>query len=68
MFETRAAEKRLKVFISYSRKDIAFAQRIVAALESRGLARKIITRDREPLIEHRDPVCHTAEVISHQLL
>ena len=68
MFEACAAEKGLKVFMSYSRKDIAFALRIVAALEGRGLAPEIDTRDHEPLIEHRDLVCHTAEVISHDLL
>jgi hypothetical protein len=43
--ETRTVEKRLKVFISYSRKDISFAQRIVVALEAGGLAPKIDTRD-----------------------
>jgi hypothetical protein len=43
MTEARADEKKLKVFISYSRKDLAFAQRIVAALEAR-LVHKIDTR------------------------
>jgi len=68
MFGARAAEKGLKAYISYSREDIAFAQRIVAALEVWGLAHKIDTRDRQPLIEHRDLVCPTAEVVSHHLL
>jgi hypothetical protein len=68
MLEARAAEKGLKAYISYSREDIAFAQRIVAALEARGLAHKIDPRDRQPLIERRDLVCPTAEVISHHLL
>jgi hypothetical protein len=63
MFETRAAEKRLKVIISYMRKDIAFAPRF-----ARGLAPKIHTRDHEPLIEHCDLVVNAAEVISHHLL
>jgi formylglycine-generating enzyme required for sulfatase activity len=36
---------KLKVFISYSRKDLDFAQRLVSALEARGLAPKIDTRD-----------------------
>jgi hypothetical protein len=31
MFETRAAEKALRAYISHSREDIAFAQRIDAA-------------------------------------
>jgi WD40 repeat protein len=54
MAETRGAEeKNLKVFISYSRKDIAFAQRIVAALETRGLAPKIDTRDLPKLEDWR---------------
>jgi hypothetical protein len=68
MFEARAAEKGLKVCIFYSRKDVAFAQRIVAAFEARALAPKIDTRDHEPLVEQRDLVCHTAEVISCHFL
>jgi WD40 repeat protein len=39
------ADKKLNVFISYSRKDLAFAQRIVKALEARGLQVTIDTRD-----------------------
>jgi hypothetical protein len=53
MPETRAAEKRLKVFISYSRKDFAFAEQVVAALEARGLAPKIAIRDLPTLQEWR---------------
>jgi hypothetical protein len=45
MAETRTVQTKLKVFISYSRKDVAFAQHIVAALETRGIAPKIDTRD-----------------------
>jgi hypothetical protein len=68
MCEARAAEKGLRVFRSCSRKDIAFAQRIAAAREARGLAPKIDTRDHEPLIEDRDLVRHAEEVISHHVL
>src|SRR5580704_7733085 len=54
MVATQAAEpKRLKVFISYSRKDVAFAQKIVAALEARGVAPKIDTRDLPKLEDWR---------------
>jgi hypothetical protein len=54
MPETRAAEeKRLNVFISYSRKDIVFAQRVVAELEARGVAPKIDTRDLPKLEDWR---------------
>lgn len=45
MPETGSAEKKLKVFISFSRKDTAFAQQIVAALQARGIAPEIDTRD-----------------------
>jgi len=41
---------KTKVFISYSRKDIAFADRLVAALEARGIEVKIDRRDL-PLLE-----------------
>jgi hypothetical protein len=52
--ETRVAiDKRLKVFISYSRKDFVFAQRIVVALESRGLTPKIDTRELPKLEDWR---------------
>jgi hypothetical protein len=47
------AAKKLKVFISYSRKDLAFAQHIVAGLEARGLAPKIDTRDLPKLEDWR---------------
>src|SRR5262245_41792959 len=40
-----APESRTKIFISYSRTDVAFADRIEAALEDRGF---------EPLIDRRD--------------
>jgi TIR domain len=45
MHQRAANGNKLKVFISYSRKDLTFGQRIVAALESRALAPKIDTRD-----------------------
>jgi hypothetical protein len=46
MSATQAADQRqLNVFVSYSRKDINFAQKVVAALEARGLTPKIDTRD-----------------------
>ncbi|MFI4998188.1 MAG: toll/interleukin-1 receptor domain-containing protein, partial [Hyphomicrobiales bacterium] len=41
----RAAEPKAKVFISYSRKDMAFADRLEAALEARGI---------EPLIDRSE--------------
>jgi hypothetical protein len=53
MAETRAAEKRLKVFISYSRRDLSFAQQIVSALEARGVAPKIDMRDLPKLEDWR---------------
>ncbi|MEI9901126.1 MAG: toll/interleukin-1 receptor domain-containing protein [Hyphomicrobium sp.] len=40
-----APREKLKVFISYSRRDIAFALRLVAALEARSLDVLIDTRD-----------------------
>jgi hypothetical protein len=40
-----AGDRKIRVFISYSRKDIHFAQQIVAALETRGISAKIDTRD-----------------------
>jgi hypothetical protein len=42
---TAATPNRLKVFISYSRRDVDFAQRIVDAIEARGIAAKFDTRD-----------------------
>ena len=48
-----AAAKKLKVFISYSRRDLVFAERIVAALEARGLSPKIDTRDLPKLEDWR---------------
>jgi TIR domain len=39
MIATHArADQKLKVFVSYARKDLTFAEKIVAALEARGLA------------------------------
>jgi TIR domain len=46
-------EPKVKVFISYSRKDLAFAERILAALEARGLAPKLDTRDLPKLEDWR---------------
>ena len=48
-----AVLNKLKVFISYSRKDLVFAERIVRALEARGLAPKIDTRDLPKLEDWR---------------
>jgi hypothetical protein len=53
MAATPTVETRLKVFISYSRKDLGFAQLIVAALEARGLAPTIDTRDLPKLEDWR---------------
>jgi hypothetical protein len=54
MAKTRASDdNKLKVFISYSRKDVVFARSIVAALEARGLAPKIDTRDLPKLEDWR---------------
>jgi WD40 repeat protein/Tfp pilus assembly protein PilF len=53
MPHTGSTEGKLKVFISYSRKDVAFAQRIVSALEVRGVAPKIDTRDLPKLEDWR---------------
>ena len=50
--ETAASEK-LKVFISYSRKDLAFTLRLVAALEARGLDVLIDTRDLPLAVEFK---------------
>ncbi len=44
---------KLKVFISYARKDCEFAKRLVAALEARGLAPKIDVRDLPKLEDWR---------------
>jgi hypothetical protein len=46
-------DKKLKVFISYSRNDMAFALRVVAALEVRGLSPKMDTRDLPKLEDWR---------------
>ncbi|UGY19615.1 toll/interleukin-1 receptor domain-containing protein [Bradyrhizobium septentrionale] len=46
-------QKQLGVFISYSRKDVDFAQKIVAALEARGLTPRIDTRDLPKLEDWR---------------
>jgi TIR domain len=40
-----ATDRKIKVFVSYSRKDVDFAQRLVAALETRGISARIDTRD-----------------------
>jgi TIR domain/YARHG domain len=45
--------KKLKAFISYSRRDLDFAQRVVMALENRGLAPRIDTRDLPTLEDWR---------------
>jgi hypothetical protein len=42
---TRGAERKTKIFISYSRKDLAFADRLDAALTARGF---------EPLIDRTE--------------
>jgi hypothetical protein len=47
------AEHKVKVFISYSRRDRAFAERLVAALEARGLEPKLDTRDLPKLEDWR---------------
>jgi hypothetical protein len=48
-----AADHKIKVFISYARKDIAFARRITAALEARGVTARIDTRDLPKLEDWR---------------
>ncbi|WP_315730381.1 MULTISPECIES: toll/interleukin-1 receptor domain-containing protein [unclassified Bradyrhizobium] len=54
MATTQAADKKeLDVFISYSRKDIDFARKVVVALEARGLKPKIDTRDLPKLEDWR---------------
>lgn len=46
MAESRgAADSRLKVFVSYSRQDLSFTERLVEALEARGLDVLIDRRD-----------------------
>ena len=47
------SERKVKVFISYSRRDRAFAERLVAALEARGLEPKLDTRDLPKLEDWR---------------
>ncbi len=47
------AEHKVKVFVSYSRRDRVFAERIVAALEARGLEPKLDTRDLPKLEDWR---------------
>jgi len=57
---------KLKVFISYSRKDLDFAQAIVVALEARGLAPKIDTRDLPKLEDWRSELLgfiHEADAV-----
>jgi WD40 repeat protein len=46
-------EEKLKVFVSYARKDLAFAEQLVAALEARGLSPTIDTRDLPKLEDWR---------------
>jgi hypothetical protein len=46
-------QSRIKVFISYARKDLAFAERLVAALAERGVEAKIDTRDLPKLEDWR---------------
>jgi hypothetical protein len=53
MPETGAVGTKLKVFISYSRKDLAFAEGIVTALEALGLTPTIDTRDLPKLEDWR---------------
>lgn len=50
--------QQLKVFISYSRKDLDFAQRLVASLEKRGIAVLIDTRDLPTLRDWRRELLH----------
>ncbi|WP_084251800.1 TIR domain-containing protein [Bradyrhizobium sp. AT1] len=45
--------EKLKVFISYSRKDLSFALRVAGALEARGLSPKIDTQDLPTLEDWR---------------
>jgi WD40 repeat protein len=46
-------DDRVKVFVSYSRRDIAFTERLVEALKARGLAAKVDTRDLPKLEDWR---------------
>ena len=48
-----ASDRPLQVFISYARKDLAFAERIATGLESRGLEVKIDMRDLPKLEDWR---------------
>ena len=43
-----AAEQRTKVFVSYSRKDLDFAERLVAAMNSRGFEAYLDRKDIAP--------------------
>jgi TIR domain-containing protein len=47
------SDDRVKVFISYSRRDLPFTERLVEALQARGLAAKIDTRDLPKLEDWR---------------
>lgn len=49
----KSLDARLRVFISYSRRDLAFAERLVAALETRNIAPKLDTRDLPTLEDWR---------------
>ena len=50
---TAKSDDRVKVFISYSRRDLAFTERLVEGLKARGLAAKIDTRDLPKLEDWR---------------
>lgn len=52
------AVENIKVFISYSRKDKAFARQLVTALEARGIAAQIDERDLPTLEDWRRELLH----------
>jgi formylglycine-generating enzyme required for sulfatase activity len=49
--DTRRSDQKLTVFVSYSRKDLAFADQLVAALETRGFEVLIDRRDLPELVD-----------------
>jgi hypothetical protein len=49
----KSLDTRLRVFVSYSRRDIKFAERLVAELEARNLTPKLDTRDLPTLEDWR---------------
>jgi TIR domain len=51
--QANGKDDRVKVFISYSRRDLAFTERLVEALNARSLAAKIDTRDLPKLEDWR---------------